>query len=376
MKIEKKYNIILAGGGTGGHVFPIQSLIEYIDKNPNYAKKCKNIYRVGTKNSLEQERCEHLQTSCKNIETLHFKSILSGKFRRERGFVPLLKNIRDMIQFGLGVIQAMGFLLTHKIDIIFCKGGYAALPIVIAGKIFGKKILVHESDTKPGLVNKIAAKCARKVFTGFDNVLAGAETVGQILSDNLYSDGKTPKDFVKKLAIHQQGNKIKTNLLLIGGSQGAKTLYEAVISANPGPEYNIFVILGKENQALRTLFQQKLPHVKLFDFVSQQEMGTLLYHTDIAITRAGTTSLAEQKLYGIKSIIVAIPWTHDQSTNAKYYVNKYQDISLNQKSSNFVEEMAKLLEHYKDFKKEVDSVDIVSNITSAKEKILVSFFEG
>ncbi len=116
--------------------------------------------------------------------------------------------------------------------------------------------------------------------------------------------------------------------------------------------------------------------MKLFDFVSQQEMGTLLYYTDIAITRAGTTSLAEQKLYGIKSIIVAIPWTHDQSTNAKYYVNKYQDISLNQKSPNFIEEMAKLLEHYKDFKKEVDSVDIVSNITSAKEKILESFFEG
>ncbi len=71
------------------------------------------------------------------------------------------------------------------------------------------------------------------MFTGFDNVLAGAETVGQILSDNLYSDGKTPKDFVKKLAIHQQENKRKTNLLLIGGSQGAKTLYEAVINANP-----------------------------------------------------------------------------------------------------------------------------------------------
>ncbi len=71
------------------------------------------------------------------------------------------------------------------------------------------------------------------MFTGFDDVLAGAETVGQILSDNLFSDGKTPKDLIKKMDIYQQKNKSKTNLLLIGGSQGAKTLYEAVINANP-----------------------------------------------------------------------------------------------------------------------------------------------
>ncbi len=99
MKTEKKYTIVLAGGGTGGHVFPIQSLIEYIDKNPDYAEKCKKIYWIGTKNSLEQERCEQLQTSCKNIESLHFKNVLSGKFRREKGLVPLLKNIRDIIKF-------------------------------------------------------------------------------------------------------------------------------------------------------------------------------------------------------------------------------------------------------------------------------------
>ncbi len=371
MKTEKKYTIILAWGGTGGHVFPIQSLIEYIDKNKEYVERCEKIYRVGTKNSLEQERCEQLQASCKNIKNLHFKSILSGKFRRESGFVPFIKNIRDIIRFWLGVIQAMVFLLTHKIDVIFCKWWYAALPIVIAGKIFWKKILVHESDTKPWLVNKIAAKCSKKIFTGFDGVLVGAETVGQILSDNLFSNWKDPKNFVEKL-----GDITKTNLLLIGGSQGAKTLYEAVISANPWPEYNMFVILGKENQDLREVFQKNLPNAKLFDFVTQKEMGMLLYYTDIAITRAWTTSLAEQKLYGIKSIIVPIPWTHDQSTNAKYYENKYQDVSLSQKDPNFVEEMAKLLDHYKDFKKKVDSFDIVSNITSAKESILKSFFEN
>lgn len=376
MEKEKKVRIVFAWWGTGWHVFPIQSLIEYIETHEKYYSEISKIYRVGTKNSLEQERCIALQNSCKNISHLVFQSVLSGKFRREKGILPLLKNVRDMFLFGCGILQSLWFLLTHKIDVIFCKWGYAALPIVIAGKIFGKKIVVHESDTKPWLVNRIASKMAKKTFTGFDNVIVGAETVGQILSDTIVSEGEISENMQKKFwKLTKKDLENKTNLLLIWWSQGARTLYEAVISANPWKDYNIFVILGKENEVLKKDFEKKLPHAKVFDFVSQKEMGTLLYHTDIAITRAGTTSLAEQKLYGIKSIIVAIPWTHDQSTNAKYYVNKYQDISLSQKSKNFVEEMEKILHHYKGFKKEVDSIDILSNIVHAKEKILESIID-
>lgn len=370
-KRENTKNIVMAGWGTGGHVFPIQSLLEYIDLHRAYFQKIEKIYWVGTKNSLEQERCSDLQKKTKNIQSLHFYTIWSGKYRREKGVSAFLRNCRDLFRFSIWIFQSLFFLLKNNVEVIFCKWWYVALPIVIAGRILRKKIVVHESDTKPWLVNKIASKMAKKVFTGFDNVLVGSETVGQILSENIIYKGSEKAEKLEKGKKPSQ----KTQLLLVWWSQGAKTLYESVIQANPWKNYEISVILGKENQNLRKQFE-KLSQVKIYDFVDQKTMGRLLYQTDIAITRAGTTSLAEQKLYGIKSIIVPIPWTHDQSTNAEYYVNKYQDIALSQKSKNFVEELSKILEHYQNFKKEKITISgLKKEISFAKEQIIKSLLE-
>jgi UDP-N-acetylglucosamine--N-acetylmuramyl-(pentapeptide) pyrophosphoryl-undecaprenol N-acetylglucosamine transferase len=83
-----------------------------------------------------------------------------------------------------------------------------ALPVVLAGALLRKKIVVHESDTHSGLVNRIAARFASQVFTGFDDVLPRAKTVGQILSDNILVDEETP------IQIHS-----KPQVLVVGGSQ-------------------------------------------------------------------------------------------------------------------------------------------------------------
>lgn len=69
------------------------------------------------------------------------------------------------------MLQALYYLIKYHIDIVFCKGGYVALPVICAAKLLGKKIYVHESDTRPGLVNRIAAKFAVQSFAGFPQVL-------------------------------------------------------------------------------------------------------------------------------------------------------------------------------------------------------------
>jgi UDP-N-acetylglucosamine--N-acetylmuramyl-(pentapeptide) pyrophosphoryl-undecaprenol N-acetylglucosamine transferase len=71
------------------------------------------------------------------------------------------------------------------VDAVFCKGGFVALPVVFAAKILRKKLIVHESDVHPGLVNRIASRFTSIVFTGFDRVLPRSKTVGQILSDDI-----------------------------------------------------------------------------------------------------------------------------------------------------------------------------------------------
>jgi UDP-N-acetylglucosamine:LPS N-acetylglucosamine transferase len=90
------------------------------------------------------------------------------------------------------------------------------------------------------------------------------------------------------------------------------------------------------------------------------------------LTRAGTTSLAEQKLYNLKIIMVPIPRTHDQYDNAKFYVDKYQDILLDSKDDRYQNQMLEIFDKYRNFKKENAKKDILSEVRIAKDKIIES----
>lgn len=91
-------------------------------------------------------------------------------------------------------------------------------------------------------------------------------------------------------------------------------------------------------------------------------MGKLYQLSDICLARGGTTSLAEQKLFNIKSIIVPIPWTHDQLDNGKRYVQHFDDILLDQQSLTFLQDLEQTFLDLKNFKKSESTVDILSEI--------------
>ncbi|MCF7834788.1 glycosyltransferase [Candidatus Gracilibacteria bacterium] len=372
-----KLNIVMAGGGTGGHVFPIKSLIEFISSKSQYSSQIKNLYRFGEKNSLEKQTFQKLKPTTYNSK---FIQILSGKYRRETIIKSRLKNVRDIFLFIAGFFQSLFRLVYLRVDVIFCKGGYVALPLVLAGALLRKKIIVHESDTHPGLVNKIASNFARKSFTGFDGIFSDSETVGQILSDEIIVSQKDIKNGLKTLVqdnfknIISSINQTKTLVFVSGGSQGSKRLYQALHqiisqSENLKSDYIFFITLGLLNKDIKNLFKD-LDNVYTFDFLSQKEMGTLCFMCDLAITRAGTTSLAEQKLYDMKIIMIPIPWTHDQYDNAKYYVKKYGDILVDQKDEQFLTKLSVSIRKYKNFKKKIPNRDRLEEISIAKEKIV------
>mgnify|MGYP003761401843 CR=1 FL=1 len=378
----KKKHIAMAGWGTWWHVFPIKSLIEHIHKNPKYSQKISKIIRFGQKKSLEKELFDELK---QKYPLLYFQNIVSGKYRRETWFSSKLKNVRDIFKFMFGIFQSIFYLVIHRVDVVFCKWWYVALPVVFAARFLRKKIVVHESDVRSWLVNKIAARYANRVFTGFDWVFVKSTTVGQILSDEIISKQsiKNPpkvRDISQKnieLTIQEQlfySDPSKTYLLVMWWSQWSKRLYQDLqntIVSNPEifKNYEIFVVLWKENVQQKELFE-KIKNVHTFDFLSQSEMWLLLKHCDISLTRAGTTSLAEQKLYNLKIIMVPIPWTHDQYDNAKYYVKHYDDILLDSKDPDYKNNMLKIFDDYKNFKKSEQNVDILSVISKAKDVIV------
>ena len=130
---------------------------------------------------------------------------------------------------------------------------------------------------------------------------------------------------------------------------------------------HFYVTLGTKNIGLRRLFEG-LENVTCYDFVSQKEMGELLAQCDVAITRAGTTSLAEEKLFGLKLIMIPIPRTHDQLKNALYYEKNHGDILVKQDDS-FLLQLPGALEKIQGYKKERNSTSIAADIRKTKDII-------
>jgi len=380
----KKINIAMAGWGTWWHVFPIESLIEHIYKSPIYSQKVNKIVRFWKRKSLEKDVYFNLN---KRHPGVIFQNIVSGKYRRETWLKSRLKNFIDFFKFIFWIFQSIFYIIKHRIDVVFCKGWYVALPVVIAAKLLRKKILVHESDVHSWLVNKIASKYADKVFTWFDWVLPKSITVWQILSDDIVTN-QSIKNLPVEKSWQQQWRELtiyeklfytdpsKTHLLIMWWSQGSKRLYQNILHSIKGnqsiyKDYEIYLILWKENQDMRDDFDN-FKNIHVFDFLTQKEMWLLLRYCDISLTRAGTTSLAEQKLYNLKIIMVPIPRTHDQYDNAKFYVDKYQDILLDSKDDRYQNQMLEIFDKYRNFKKENAKKDILSEVRIAKDKIIES----
>lgn len=354
--MTKKVHILRAWGGTGWHVFPVKSMIEYLQKY--HHEQLWVQYRSGSVASLEEKTAEELKNNGIN---LIFLPVLSGKRRREKGVVALLRNLWDLLRFLWGVFQALFALLRFRVDVIFCKGGYAALPMVVAWVLLRKKILVHESDTRPGLVNRIASRFAKVTYVAFDKVLKDAVQVWQILSEDLVSLDE--KDVV---------NPTKTQVLVMWGSQWAKSIYEGILQLLREEEdlqrLDFTLILGNLNGDLGQAFE-KFSNVKIRGFCSQTEIGQLYHSSDLVITRAGTTSLAEQNLFWLKMLMIPIPRTHDQKSNALRYVREKGGILIEQDDSQFLTQLKQVLIDHIDWHKERKKGDLLAEISAGKEKI-------
>ena len=362
----KKKTIVMAWGGTWWHVFPIKSLIETIISDPKYSDKVKEIIRFWSKSSLEQE------TAAKFWNKVRFISILSWKRRRETPLKSRLKNIRDLFLFAAGFFQSIFYLRKAKADVVFCKWWYVALPVVFAAKFLRKPIFVHESDTRPWLVNRIWNKFSKKSFCGFDNVFPWAIVVWQILSDEIVPTWDSNPELSNSLKSEKKDG--KPSILVMWWSQGSKKLYENLAdllreNTELRESFHYHIVLGKLNEDLKQIFS-KFPCVTTYNFLSQSDMWILYKHCDISLTRGWTTSLAEQKLFNLKSIIVPIPRTHDQKLNAEWYVKNFNDIMVEQSKETTSEDLFNALVSLKDYHKPEISTDIHAEIWKAKHTIL------
>ena len=150
----KLMKIILSGGGTGGHIFPLIAVAREIKKQTTSSV---NLLYLGPKDKFEEcfFKNEKIKTSF----------CLAGKIRRHGGASTLLRNLIDILfTIPIGTIQAFIKIFFYCPDIIFSKGGYGSIPVVFAGALLGVPIVIHESDTVPGKANQIMSAFAFKVY--------------------------------------------------------------------------------------------------------------------------------------------------------------------------------------------------------------------
>lgn len=365
--------IAFAGWSTGGHVVPISTLIKEFRAQSNVWGNDKDLssvklYRFGEANSMEERECKMLASTA----TLEFVSIVSGKLRRKPDIKEFLQNIVDSILFGYGIIISLFFLWKYRITIIFSKWGFVSLPVVIAWWLLSIPIVVHESDSKAGISTKIAAKFASKIFTGFPDTLAGSEYVWQILSSELGMVQWSPLWWSEAIT-HTYWE--KTSILVNCGSLGSASVHEALLSLFASyPElcnnFHWTIVLGKLNGWYASDYNL-FPHITCYDFIDQKTMWECYRYADISICRGGSTTLVEQHIFHIKQLIIPIPWTHDQTSNAEFFAAEYGDIVLDQKKKWRKDELWNKLKELVAYKKSaVDMGNVVQELWKGRKRIV------
>lgn len=290
--------ILLTGGGTAGHVTPNMALVPFL-KEAGY-----DIQYVGSYDGIERKLIEEMG--------IPYHGISSGKLRRY--FDP--KNFSDPFKVLKGYGEASRLIKKLKPDIVFSKGGFVTVPVVLAAKRRGVPAIIHESDMTPGLANKICIPCAAKVCCNFPETLSflpegKAVLTGSPIRQELFSGSK------------EEGLAIcgftpdKPVLLIIGGSLGSVVINNAVRSCLDSllEQFQVIHICG-QNHIDPSLEGKK--GYKQFEYV-KQELTHLFAATDMMISRAGANAICELLALQKPNILIPLSATAsrgDQILNA------------------------------------------------------------
>lgn len=284
--------IVLTGGGTAGHITPNIALLPYLTEF--------EIHYVGGPGSMEEDLIG------REREVI-FHALKSVKLNRS----CLVKNAAVPFKLISAVSRAKKLLNEIKPKVIFSKGGYAALPVMLAAKNI--PLILHESDISMGLANKLAVKKCKYACASFSSAVENLDNgvcTGAPLRRGIYN-GK------KEIAENICGLRGRKNLLVFGGSLGAAAINEAVFSALPAltKSYDVVHIVGKNNE-------RKIDCPRYFQLPFTSDIADFFAWADLCVSRGGANALFELAALGKPSLVIPLPKGNsrgDQVDNAEYF---------------------------------------------------------
>lgn len=309
--------IVFTGGGTGGHFYPIIAVAQKVNKIIDR----ENI--LGAKLYYISDSPYDKEMLFEN--SLTFEEVTAGKMR----VYFSLKNFIDIFRMLFGMINAVFKLFSIYPDVVFGKGGYASFPVIFAARVLGIPVIIHESDSAPGRVNKWAGHFAKKIAVSFPEAAqyfpeSRVAWVGQPIRREI--ENGAPKGEALQYFKFESGLPI---ILILGGSQGAELINNTILDALPRlvENYQIIhqtgvknfeivkarsdVVLGDNKNKLRYLCMPFLNPLAI-------KMGAGV--ADLVVSRAGS-GLFEIASWGLPSILIPLTDTNadHQRKNAFNY---------------------------------------------------------
>ena len=302
--------IVLTGGGTAGHVTPNIALI------PELQKQGYQIHYIGSIDGIESKLISELG--------IPYYGIASGKLRRYLD----IKNISDPFKVIKGLHQARTLLRRIQPDVVFSKGGFVSVHVVVAAKSRKIPCVIHESDMTPGLANKICIPCAARVCTNFPETMNHIPAHKAVLTGTPIREELFHGSRAKGLSFCGFDDSRKV-ILITGGSLGAMAINTAIRNILPTllQNYQVIHLCGKDK--LDASLEGKKNYVQ-FEYI-QDELPDLMAAADIVISRAGANTICE--LLALRKPNILIPLSAqasrgDQILNAASFENSGYSIVI------------------------------------------------
>ena len=288
--------IVLTGGGTAGHVIPHMALI------PELRELGCELHYIGTSDGIERDIIGDL---------VPYSGISAGKLRRYASWQNFIDPFRVIRGFG----QALRVLRQVRPDIVFSKGGFVAVPVVLAARVCRIPVVIHESDMSPGLANRLALPFAAHICVTFPETLRAVPRSRSTLTGTPIR----PELFRGQRAEGMRfvgADGTRPILLFLGGSLGAASINECVIRSLSQLLEQYFVVhVTGMGQAVK---QVERPGYRQYKFLTAQ-LPDVMHAADLVVSRAGSNSIHE--LLALRKPHILVPLSRrvsrgDQVLNA------------------------------------------------------------
>ena len=358
--IKKK--VLIATGGTGGHIFPAYSLANFLIKK-NFQVKI----------SID-ERGKKYQGELKNLEQI---TIPSSPFNK-KNILTILLSI--FINF-FGILKSIFVLFSYRPLIVFGMGGYSSFPICIAASILKIKFIIYENNLIIGKANKYLLPFAEKIFVSYKEI----ENIPNRFNAKVTEIGNLVREEIIKKDISNQVRKFDClNILVLGGSQAAKIFAEELPKIfeklkKTGISISVFQqCQKKQNEKLKDFYKKALIQNEVFNFTN--DISNFYSKANLVITRSGASVLAELININIPFIAIPLPTSADnhQYKNAEFYAKKGYGYLLEEKDiKNKLYDLITLILRDKSLIKKILSnqsqysdINIFKNLNIQIEKVL------